>query len=49
MQDKAVHSPGPGAYDKKGVIGSEGPSLSMGMKPTLEQLEMERRRTPGPG
>lgn len=42
-------TPGPGSYNHKGVIGKDGPSKSMGLKPSVEVLEKEAARVPGPG
>ena len=41
--------PGPGTYDSGNIIGKDGPSKSMGIKPSTSPIEKEHHFKPGPG
>ncbi|CDW84498.1 UNKNOWN [Stylonychia lemnae] len=41
--------PGPGQYEPPEIIGKEGQSKSMGIKPTIDLQEKELKSKPGPG
>ena len=49
MTQSALDIPGPGQYEIKSIIGSEGQKKSFGLKLQLSPSEKEELMKPGPG